>query len=120
MASSLAFHPSGKTIALACLDSRIRLCDVTGKEAKSPKLLPGHQKGVRSVAYSPDGATLASGGEDQTVRLWDATLETPKEKAVLAGHSSTVTALCFRSQQRHPGIGKRGRSDPPVDVARTG
>jgi WD40 repeat protein len=94
-AYAIAFHPSGKTVALGCIDNDIRIYDINGKMAAAPRLVKGHEKGLRAIAYSPDGATLASASDDKTVRLWDAALPIPKEKAVLAGHPGPVTALAF-------------------------
>src|SRR5262249_21947793 len=91
----ISFHPSGKTVALACVDNHVRIHDVTGKMAKEPVLVKGHQLAVQVVAYSPDGKTLASGSADKTIRLYDATLEVPKEKAVMVGHPAPISALAF-------------------------
>ncbi len=65
----LAFAPDGKSLALACLDGTIRLCDpVTGRTLS---VFRGHQDRVIGVAFTPDGKTLASCGQDNTIRLWD-------------------------------------------------
>jgi WD40 repeat protein len=95
-AYSVAFAPSGKTLAVACGDNQLRFYDMTAeKETKLQIAVPAHDKAVAAVAYHPDGKTLASGGHDMTVRLWDVTGDTPKEKAVLTGHTKEVYALAF-------------------------
>lgn len=68
-ATSVAFSPDGKTLAVGGGGGMLRLWDVaTRLQLGAP--LAGHKNGVRSVAFSPDGKTLASGGTDTTVRLW--------------------------------------------------
>jgi WD40 repeat protein len=68
-AMSLAFHPSGRRLAVASLDRTIRLWDLPGRRLLGE--WSGHAATVRSVVFSPDGRWLASAGDDRTVRLWD-------------------------------------------------
>jgi WD40 repeat protein len=73
---ALAFSPDGRTLALGCEDTSVKLWDVaTGKVKAS---MSGHPSPVRNVVFSKDGKWLAAGGYD-AVKLWD--LATGKEKA---------------------------------------
>ncbi len=65
----LAWSPDNRTLALAGIDTLVRLLDTTSGRVT---FLPGHTMAVYLVAWSPDGRTLASGGADGTVRLWSA------------------------------------------------
>ena len=66
---SVAFSPSGKTLASASSDSTVRLWD--GRSGAPLQTLEGHSDIVSFVAFSPDGKTLASASNDRTVRLWE-------------------------------------------------
>ena len=91
---SVAFSPSGKTLATAGYDGSVRLWDpATGKEISTPMR---HRGPVMTVAFSPDGETLASAGTDQIVRLWD-----PKQQRELdsiKGHTGWISALVFAAE----------------------
>jgi WD40 repeat protein len=67
-ASSLAFDPSGKRIAVASLARSLCVYDLETKDLVAE--LTGHEDAVNCVAYSPDGKMLASGSDDHTLRLW--------------------------------------------------
>jgi WD40 repeat protein len=80
-ATSSAFSPDGKTLALGGgvtaagsngpVAGEVRLVDVaSGREVA---VLTGHTKCVACLAFTPDGKTLASGSDDGTVILWDLT-----------------------------------------------
>src|SRR5262249_38133822 len=68
-ATSIAFDPTGRWLAVAGLDRTLRIWDLTGRQLVGE--LTGHTDAVRRVAYSPDGTWLVSAGDDRTVRLWD-------------------------------------------------
>lgn len=67
--TGLAYHPSGKRLAVACNDGTVRVFDTTaweevGKyEWKSGRL--------RSVTYSADGTLAAAGSDTGKVVVWD-------------------------------------------------
>lgn len=65
---SVAFSPSGKTIASGSFDNTIKLWDATSGILQ--QTLAGHGEAVFEVAFSPDGKTIASGSRDNTVKLW--------------------------------------------------
>jgi len=67
---SLAFSPSGKTLATAGMDQPITLWDVASGKQRST--LQGHKGDVMSVSFGGDEQTLASGGKDGTIRIWNA------------------------------------------------
>jgi WD40 repeat protein len=93
---SVAFSPTGRTLASVGADGAIRLWDIANPAR--PRLLglilTGGGGSISSVAFSPDRRTLASGSLDGTVRLWDiadpahARLLSP----ILTGSSSAITS----------------------------
>ena len=67
--ASVAFSPNGQFIATGCLDSTVRIWEVsTGHMVET---LRGHKDSVYSVAFTPDGKELVSGSLDKTLKLWD-------------------------------------------------
>src|SRR5262249_14311910 len=73
---SLAYHPDGRRLAMASLQSVIYVWDVDGSGEAKP--IAGHRERVTSVAYSPDGAWLVSASEDRTLRVWHAESGEPR------------------------------------------
>jgi len=88
-ARPIAFHPKGKTIAVAGQNGDIILYDsVTGQEMRRMK----GPDGDGCVAFSPDGRRLFSGGRrGQTVKVWDP--ELGEDLFTIRGLSSRVYAL---------------------------
>jgi WD40 repeat protein len=65
----LAFHPSGKYLAIVGNDRTVRLLDVgSWKPVKQYAWKLGH---LYAVAFSPDGTLAAAGGENGQVVVWD-------------------------------------------------
>jgi WD40 repeat protein len=113
-ATSVAYSPDGKLLAVGCSDNQIRLLDAaTGQEVRR---LSGHQVrtytapqdpknptgflvdsmgagNVTTLAFSPDGKTLASGGWDDMIRLWD--VGTGKEVRKFVAHPGMVARVVF-------------------------
>lgn len=64
-----ALSPTGKLVAAACSDNKIRLWDVTTGSLNSTLDLNGERP--TSVQFSRGGELLAGGGERGTLRLWN-------------------------------------------------
>ena len=67
---SLAFDPSGNTLASGSMDASIFLWDVYAG-FNNFNVLKGHKSAVLEVKWT-DKSTLASASADKTVKLWDA------------------------------------------------
>ena len=71
-ASSLAWHPDGKAIAVGEFGGAISVLDsITGRELTTFR---GHTPQVTALAWTPDGKRLASGalGVQSEIKVWDA------------------------------------------------
>lgn len=71
----LALSPDGTRVAVASLDSRLRIVAIPSLQVTDS--LTGHKDAVYTVAWSADGRFLASGSNDRTVLLWDRAKENP-------------------------------------------
>jgi WD40 repeat protein len=100
MAVSVAFSPTGQTLAAALHPAtgstapgsrHLLVIDVMA--GSTVQTLAGHPNGSRCVAFAPDGRLLASGGEDGLVRLWD--LPSGRERVALEWHLDTVGSVAF-------------------------
>ncbi|GAB1542533.1 hypothetical protein NUACC21_52070 [Scytonema sp. NUACC21] len=89
--NTIAFNPTGLTIASGSDDKSIILWDLQSK--LSIGTLTGHTGYIYSIAFAPDGKMLASGGSDKTIILWD--VERKKQIATLKGHEGSVTSIAF-------------------------
>lgn len=69
--SSVAFEPTGGTLAIGSYDGTVKLWDVSS--GRLIRALEGHNGAVFSVAFDPAGRTLASASQDRTINLWDPT-----------------------------------------------
>jgi WD40 repeat protein len=88
----VAFHPDGRSLALANGNYTIALWDST--TGKALRILRGHRSGVNGVHFSPDGRRLASASYDQTARLWDT--DSGAELHTLRGHTALwVSGVAF-------------------------
>jgi WD40 repeat protein/transcriptional regulator with XRE-family HTH domain len=70
---SVAFSPTGNTLASSDTAGNLQLWDVADRahpHLLAPIPIPNGAVAV-SIAFSPDGRTLASGDIDGTIRLWD-------------------------------------------------
>ena len=90
--NSVAYSPDGNTVAVASMDSKLRLWDTQTTQLKAT--LTGHTAAINFVVYSPDGNTIATAGgwKDNTVRLWDAV--TGETKSVLTGYTP-INAVAY-------------------------
>ena len=66
---SVAFAPSGLTVAVGSSDRTITVWD--SRSGRKLHTLEGHNQAIHNLAYSPDGRRIASASSDQTVRIWD-------------------------------------------------
>eukprot|EP01133_Synstelium_polycarpum_P005272 gene5272-6110_t len=90
-ASSVAYSPNGRLLAVASKDCSIRILNATnGAEIFS---LEGHTNSVASLAFSPDSKLLASASWDNSAALWDVVVGT--KVASLNGHSRAVNCVRF-------------------------
>lgn len=92
---SLAFSPSGKTLASGSSDKTIKLWQIS--MAWEIRTLGGwlskHSDKVEALAFSPNGKMLASGSSDCTIKLWE--IRTGKQRCTLTDHSGVVFSLAF-------------------------
>ena len=65
---SVAFAPNGKTPAIGCDDTTVKLWQVDS--GKALHMFKEYTREVISVAFAPDSQTLASDSFDKIVRLW--------------------------------------------------
>ena len=69
----LAIGPNGRTVVTgSLLDKTARVWDLSAADpAAKPKVLGGHDNGLRCLAISRDGKTLVTGSRDGPARVWD-------------------------------------------------
>jgi WD40 repeat protein len=75
VATSIAFSPDGKTIAVGQETNSIEPLNLVlqvwrTSDGSFLTSLGENEIGVESVAYSPDGQFLAASGDDSSVRIW--------------------------------------------------
>jgi eukaryotic-like serine/threonine-protein kinase len=88
--SSVAFDPTGNTIAMAVEEGTIRLWDWPTRSFKST--FSAHRGNIFSVCFAPKGDILASAGDDGLVKLWN--LGQPGGSKTLQ-HPNAVRGLVF-------------------------
>jgi WD40 repeat protein/predicted Ser/Thr protein kinase/tetratricopeptide (TPR) repeat protein len=91
--TTLAFDPTGRTLAVGGEDRRLRVVDPLNQRESG--IAVQHPTGVLCVAFSPDGASFATGTRDRDnkVRIWD-TLNR-SELRVLDGPTASVQCVAF-------------------------
>jgi len=91
---SIAFHPNGQHVAVACTDTKIYIWE-TGGESRCIQSLSGHTNEIWAMAYTQDGRFLVSGSDDCTVRFWD--IGTGRCEHVLDKHKGWIQSLALSS-----------------------
>ena len=101
--TSVAFHPSGQTLATASGDSTVKTTDVPTMQVETT--LSGHTEGVWCVSYSAQG-NIASGSGDK-FKVWDVSESlrqrflgticdsAGKHARTVHAHDGPVTALAY-------------------------
>jgi hypothetical protein len=112
---SAAFLPDGKSLALACGDSRVRIMDVGSGEIVFDR--PGHGAAVRCIAVSPAGDRMASGDMGGGLRLWNL-LDRSAEPAAARPHEGIVNSLAYSDDGSRLATG--GWDDRTVRIIDTG
>ena len=92
---SVAFDPSGETLAYGSLGGSVGILDVATGE--SIRELTDSSHNIGDVAYSPSGHWLAAGSDDNQIYLWDAT--NYELAAQLKGHAGYVNGIAFNPEE---------------------
>jgi WD40 repeat protein/serine/threonine protein kinase len=90
VASSVAFMPGERRIALACYDSTLRLWDPAGLRA--PIVIRGHAGYIESIAFSPTADSILTASRDGSVRLWAAE---GNAYVALQSHGARIDRIAF-------------------------
>ncbi|OGM41687.1 hypothetical protein ABOM_009989 [Aspergillus bombycis] len=96
LATSIAWHPDGKSVLVACFFGVVKVYTVglPGSPSNSYTLMEGRKDlRVNRVAFSPDGQTAVAGLDDGQVLMWDAGSHSPI--AVQDKHQAAVHSLAF-------------------------
>ena len=111
---SVAFHPNGQHIAVACSDQKIYVWE-TCDGGNCIRTLSGHTNEIWAMAYSPDGHFLVSGSDDCTVRFWDVAMGECIH--ILEKHTGWIQTLVFSVAGNLLVTGSQDRSINLWDVA---
>lgn len=103
--NTVAFGPSGKSLASGGADNVILLWDVDSGEVRLT--FDGHDLDVNSIALHPDGKRLVSASEDDTARIWSRNVGAC---LVLEGHLGWVNAVSFSTDGKHLFSGGRDKT----------
>lgn len=66
---TVAFDPSGQTVAMGVEDGSMRLWDLPTQSIKSS--LKAHRSAIWSAQFSPEGDMLATAGDDGQIEIWN-------------------------------------------------
>ncbi|KAE8419972.1 WD40-repeat-containing domain protein [Aspergillus pseudocaelatus] len=99
IATSIAWHPDGQSVLVACFYGAVKVYTVgpPGAPGNSYTLMDEKKDlRVNRVAFSPDGQTAVAGLEDGRVQMWDASSHSII--AVQDKHQASVNSLAFSSK----------------------
>lgn len=92
---SIAFSPTGTTLATGATDGLARIWDLLGDE---PITYP-HGDVVRQAEYSADGQQIITAGDDKSAKIWAA--DSGRQNGDALQHDEKVIAASFSSDGRH-------------------
>jgi WD40 repeat protein len=92
---SLAFHPSGKSIAYGSIGGSVGILDVESGELLVELTDSSHNIG--GIGYSRSGSWLAAGSDDRQIYIWDTSVY--KLAAQLEGHAGYVNGVAFNPDE---------------------
>uniref|UniRef100_A0A6A7FNZ6 U4/U6 small nuclear ribonucleoprotein Prp4-like n=1 Tax=Hirondellea gigas TaxID=1518452 RepID=A0A6A7FNZ6_9CRUS len=110
--TDVAFHPSGRLLALALEDASWRLWEV--EEGEEVLFQEGHSKGVACISMQKDGALAVTGGLDSFGRVWD--LRSGRCVMFLAGHQSPLLSIDWSPDGYHLASGSQDNTVRLWDV----
>jgi hypothetical protein len=73
LASSLAFSPDGRTLAVGGESGGLQLRELASGQKRHTYV--GHEGHIYALAFSPEGRSLAASSADAPVYLWDVAIE---------------------------------------------
>lgn len=83
---SIAFNPTGATLASCSADLTIKIWELD--EYRCIKTLKGHEHNISWVAFTKDGKNLLSCSRDTTIKFWDLSIGVCRE--TIKGHTDWV------------------------------
>ncbi|MGH9600227.1 MAG: protein kinase domain-containing protein [Terracidiphilus sp.] len=107
---SVAFSPSGQTLASAAHDNTIQFWDMTTR-----KPLNEVQDHVDAITFSPGGSSIASADWDKNVQLWS--VSTGQVLATMDGHTDRVLCVAFSPDGHTLATGSADKTIRLWDVA---